>query len=118
MFRQDLIQRAIEQLAAALARALKLSQSARPAEALESLREAKASLPVVPGMLEDMPPATLIENLGPESAEALARLLAMEANLLDQLGRSLLAARPRQQSERLMTELGCRVPLSASATEH
>jgi hypothetical protein len=105
MFRQDLIQRAIERLAAALARALKLSQGAEPAAALEALRDAKGALPLVPGMLEDMPPATLIENVGRESAAALARVLAMEADLLDQLGRSPLAARPRRQSEQLTAEL-------------
>jgi hypothetical protein len=117
MFRQDLIQRAIEQLAAALARALKLSQSAQPAEALDALREAKGALPIVPGMLEDMPAATLIENLGRESAAALARVLAMEADLLDQLGRSLLGARPRLQSKRLLAELGRGAPLPAGPAE-
>jgi hypothetical protein len=48
----------------------------------------------------------LIEALGPESAEALARLLALEASLLDQLGRSLLAGRPRRQSDQLLERLG------------
>jgi hypothetical protein len=105
MFRQDLIKRAIEQLGEALARALKLSRNDRPGEALECLREAKGALPIVPGMLEDMAPTTLIEQLGAEPAEALARMLAMEADLLDRLGRSLLAARPRRQSEQLMAEL-------------
>jgi hypothetical protein len=100
MFRQDLIKRAIEQLGEALARALRLSQS-QPSEALECLREAKGALPIVPGMLDDMSPEDLLESLGPESAEALARVLAAEADLLEKQGRPFLAARPRRQSERL-----------------
>jgi hypothetical protein len=49
-----------------------------------------------------MAPETLIDALRPESAEALARLLALEATVLDPLGRSLLAGRPRRQSEQLL----------------
>jgi hypothetical protein len=44
MFRQDMIRRAIEQLAAALARAAGLSRGEQHAEALEVLREAKGAL--------------------------------------------------------------------------
>lgn len=101
MFRQDLIKRAIEQLGDALARALKLARDDQPAQALESLREAKGALPIVPGMLEDMSAEALIETLGPASSEVLARVLAAEADLLDRLGRSLLAERPRRQSRQL-----------------
>jgi hypothetical protein len=110
MFRQDLIKRAIEQLGDALARALKLSRDDQPGQALESLREAKGALPIVPGMLEDMSPATLIETLGPASSEVLARVLATEADLLDRLGRSLLAERPRRQSRQLLALLGAARP--------
>jgi hypothetical protein len=106
MFRRDLIQRAIEELSDAVARALKLSRDHQTAEALQCLREAKGALPIVPGMLEDMAPATLIEQLGAQPAEALARVLALEADLLDQLGRSMLASRPRQQSDQLLMQLG------------
>lgn len=104
MFRQDYIRRAIEQLSAALGRALGLAPT-QPTEALECLREAKGALPIVPGMLDDMSPEDLLESLGPQSAEVLARVLAMEADLLEKQGRTLLAARPRRQSERLRTLL-------------
>jgi hypothetical protein len=117
MFRQDLIKRAIEQLSAALARALKLSHDDRSTEALECLREATSALPIVPGMLEDMAPQTLLETLGPESAQALARVLALEATLLDRLGRSLLAARPRRQSDQLLALLERTGALPSAARE-
>jgi hypothetical protein len=109
MYRQDLIRRAIEQLGAALARALRLSQS-QPSEALECLREAKSALPIVPGMLDDLSPEELFESLGRQSADVLARVLAAEADLLERQGRPLLAARPRRQSERLQALLGRTTP--------
>jgi hypothetical protein len=72
LFRQDMIQRAIEQLAAALARAAGFSRAEQPAEALEALREARGALPIVPGMLEDMDAQQLIESLGAEQRAARA----------------------------------------------
>jgi hypothetical protein len=111
MFRQDWIQRAIEQLGAALARAAGLSRSEQHAEALEVLREAKGALPLVPGVLEDMDVPTLIESLGVEQAELLARLLAAEADLLDRMGRSLLAQRPRRRSRQLFEQLQVLQPI-------
>lgn len=105
MYRQDYFQRAIEQLAAALARAAGLARSEQPSEALECLREAEGALPVVPGMLEDMDAATLIETVGAEFAALLGEVLALQAELQERLGRPLLATRPRRQSERLRAAL-------------
>lgn len=106
MFRRDWLQNAIEQLAAALARAAGLSRAGHDTQALEALREAKGGLPLVPGLLEDVPVQSLIDSLGVEQAELLARLLAAEADLLDRMGRSLLAERPRRRSRELFERLG------------
>jgi hypothetical protein len=108
LFRQDMIQRAIEQLGAALASLLGLSLAGKHAEALEAVREAKGALPLVPGMLEDMDVQTLIESLGVEQAELLARVLAVEADLHERLGRPLLAERPRRRSRELFERLAGR----------
>jgi hypothetical protein len=105
LLRQDMIQRAIEQLGAALARALGLSRAEKHAEALEALREAKGALPLVPGVLEDISVHELIESLGVEQAQLLARLLAAEADLHDRMGRPLLAQRPRRRSRELFEQL-------------
>jgi hypothetical protein len=105
LFRQDMIQRAIEQLGAALASLLGLSLAGKHAEALEAVREAKGALPLVPGMLEDMDVRELIESLGVEHARLLARLLQAEADLHDRMGRPLLAQRPRRRSRELFAEL-------------
>jgi hypothetical protein len=110
MYRQDFFKRAIEQLAAALARTLGLARTDQPAEALECLREGKGALPVVPGMLEDMDAATLVQTVGAEFAALLAQVLATEAELQERLGRPLLAERPRRQSERLLAALAAATP--------
>lgn len=100
MYRQDFIKRAIEQLAAALARAAGL-KSEQPSEALECLREAEGAMPLVPGMIEDMDAEALLETVGVEFAALLAQVLMLEAELQERLRRPLLAQRPRRQSERL-----------------
>lgn len=105
MFRQDMIKKAIEQFAAALAKVLGLARSGQHAEALEAVREAKGALPVVPGMLEDMDARALIESLGVEHARLLARLLEAEADLHDRMERPLLAQRPRRRSHELFAQL-------------
>lgn len=105
MFRQDMIQRAIEQLGAALARAAGLSRAEQHVEALEVLREAKAALPIVPGLLDHMDAQALVDSLGVQQSELLGRLLAAEADLLDRMGRSLLADRARRRSVELLERL-------------
>jgi hypothetical protein len=98
MYQQDFLKRAIQQLGAALGRALGLAGEKKPAEALQILRDAKSELPLSPGMIEELDVATLIEKLGADNAAVLARILALEADLQEQIGRGLLAARPRQRS--------------------
>jgi hypothetical protein len=105
MYRQDFIKRAIEEFAAALARAAGLAGSDQPREALECLAEAESALPAVPGMLEDMDAAALLEAVGPELAALLVDKLTLEAELQERLSRPLLAQRPRRQSERLRAAL-------------
>jgi hypothetical protein len=108
MYQQDFIKRAIEQLGAALARALGLAAKEEPIEALQVLRDGKNELPFGPGMIEELGVATLIDKLGPESAETLARMLALEAELQEKLGRGMLAERPRKRSGEIAAELARR----------
>jgi hypothetical protein len=110
MYQQDFLKRAIEQLGAALGRALGLAAEKKPAEALQVLRDARSELPMGPGMVEELDVVTLIDKLGPESAEKLSRILALEAELQAQLGRGLLAERPRRRSEDIARELAKRAP--------
>jgi hypothetical protein len=105
MLRQDLLKRAIEQLAAALARAMGYRASGQDLQALECLNEAKGALPLVPGMLDDLDAAALLAALGHEAARALATVLAEEAALHEAAGRSVLAARRRSKSEQLLALL-------------
>jgi hypothetical protein len=102
MLRQDLLKRAIEQLAAALARAMGYRASGQDVQALECLNEAKGALPLVPGMLEDLDAAALLTSLGRDAARALAAVLAEEAALHERAGRSLLATRRRSKSQQLL----------------
>lgn len=108
MYQQDFLKRAIQQLGAALARAMGLAQEKKPAAALQVLREGMSELPIGPSMIEELDVATLVEKLGPESAETLARILALEAELQDQLGRGMLAERPRKRSLEITAELARR----------
>lgn len=110
MYQQDFIKRAIQQLGAALARALGLAVEKKPAAALQVLRDARSELPIGPSMIEELDVATLIDKLGAESAEQLARILALEADLQEQLGRGVLAERPRRRSLEIMEGLPRRVP--------
>ncbi|MET0410203.1 MAG: hypothetical protein ABW217_02855 [Polyangiaceae bacterium] len=108
MYQQDFLKRAIEQLGAALARALGLAAEKKPAAALQVLRDARSELPIGPSMIEELDVVTLVDKLGPDSAETLARILALEADLQEQLGRGMLAERPRKRSGEITAALARR----------
>lgn len=105
MYEQDFLKRAIAQLGAALARALGLAAQKKPAEALQVLRDAKSELPLSPGMIEELDVPSLIEKLGAENAAVLARILALEAELQESVGRGMLAERPRKRSREILSWL-------------
>lgn len=108
MYQQDFLKRAIQQLGAALGRALGLAGEKKPAAALQVLRDARSELPIGPSMIEELDVVTLIDKLGPDSAETLARILALEAELQDTLGRGMLAERPRKRGLEITAELARR----------
>lgn len=96
MIRQDFLMRALAQLADAIARALGQKRE-DPEQALETLRAAKAALPLVPGLLERTSAEELPALIGsPELREALADLFELESQLLKERGdpkRALAALR-------------------------
>jgi hypothetical protein len=101
MFRQDVILRAIEQLAAAIAKTLGFVGAAQFEEALEAVRDGKSALPIVPGMVDDMAPEALFQLLGKEQSLALVALLDAEADALAGLKRDVLAERSRRRARAL-----------------
>ncbi len=84
MFRDDWLHRQIEQLAAAIARALGLSRKEQPEEALREIERAWAELlPEVPrGLADTVDTATLRSLLRtPERCDAAAQLLTAEGQV-------------------------------------
>ncbi len=105
MLQRDLVMRAIEQLGAAVARALGLSAAGRHAEAFECIEAARSALPLGPGMVECASAESLVKMLGPDRARALAELLEAEARVLEQMGRARRAERSRDRGRRLLQAL-------------
>jgi hypothetical protein len=101
MFRQDVILRAIEQIAAAIAKALGFAGAAQFEEALEAVRDGKSALPLVPGMVDDMSPEALLQLLGKEHSLLLVALFDAEADALAGLKRDVLAERSRHRARAL-----------------
>jgi hypothetical protein len=115
MSQQDIILRAIEQIAAAIARAFGFVQTAHYDDALEAVREGKGALPIVPGMVDYMDPEALFQLLGAENTLALASLLNAEADALDGLKRTARADRARQRAEQLIALLSGSVERAAGS---
>ncbi|MEO8181931.1 MAG: hypothetical protein ABI895_24105 [Deltaproteobacteria bacterium] len=101
MFRQDVILRAIEQIAAAIAKALGFVGAAQFEDALVAVRDGKSALPIVPGMVDEMAPEALFQLLGKEHSPALVALLDAEADALAGLKRDVLAERSRHRARAL-----------------
>jgi len=86
MIRQDYIKRAIEELSRAVATLV--GQTKPPEEVLKVVQDAKAALPVVPGLLADLPISEWIRILPNKAALTdLALLLQYESHALQSLGR-------------------------------
>lgn len=106
MLRDGYIERAIEKLAAAVARAAGLRQAGSPKEALEELRDARSNLPVVPGVLDVLSPQDLRRALG--SDDVVTQFIAslrQEALAYLALGLEREAVRAQHRAERLTAEL-------------
>lgn len=86
MIRQDYIKRAIEELARAVA--MLAGQAKPPEEVLTVVQNAKAALPLVPGLVANLPAAEWAHLLPSQAALVdMARLLEHEARALQRLGR-------------------------------
>jgi hypothetical protein len=101
MFRQDVFLRAIEQIAAAIAKALGFVGAAQFEDALIAVRDGKSALPIVAGMVDDMAPEALFQLLGKEHSPALVALLDAEADALAGLKRDVLAECSRRRARAL-----------------
>jgi hypothetical protein len=107
MLRDGYIERAIQKLAAAVARAAGLREAGNAKEALEELRDAKANLPVVPGVLDVLSPRDLRRALGSDDVVMqLVDTLRQEALGYLSLGLEREAVRAQHRAERLAAELG------------
>lgn len=114
MFRQDFIERAIEDLSRAVAALLSKSQP--PAAALNEIREAKRLIPLTPGLIDVLPAAAIRERLADAHLTVeVAKLLRLEADALAQLGDEVRAARLMRCSERLLQTPS---PSAESARDH
>jgi hypothetical protein len=92
--REDYIERMIEKLVAALAAILNAGQEKKWDEALDQLQQTSLSLfGLEYRMLVTIDAASVADLLGhPEKIKALAKLVGMEADLLEQRGDSVGAA--------------------------
>jgi hypothetical protein len=103
MYRDDYLTRLFRQLMEAAGRALGL-RATHPEEALQAIEDAKRGLPLVPGALESMSMATVVELLGgAEPALGLAHLYRAEAEVRAQLQDEAAATRCARRALRILT---------------
>jgi hypothetical protein len=101
VLRQDYIKRLIEQVGAAIARALGRTGAGQTEEAQEHLNRAYGELGVASGFFA-LTPDSLRKILGsPERAHAVAELCRMEATLLERRGNAAAAAERRRLAQEL-----------------
>lgn len=101
MFRQDFIERAIEELSRAVAALVAKQQS--PAAALREIREAKRLIPLTPGLIEVLSASAIRERLGDaQLTTEVSKLLRLEAEALLALGDEHRATRLKRCSEALL----------------
>ena len=105
MIKQDMIQRAVEQLAAVMGRIVGLISTERYEEALGEIREAKRSFPIVSGLIDTAPAPHLLRLLSADRCESLVALWHAEADALDGLGRTARATAAREKAQRLKTQI-------------
>jgi hypothetical protein len=103
MYRDDYLQRIFRQMMEAVGRALGL-RAKQPEQALQAIEDAKRGLPLVPGALDSMSIATVLELLGgAEPALGLAHLYRVEAEVRAQLHDAQAAKRCARRALRILS---------------
>jgi len=106
MLRDGYIERAIQKLAEAVARAVGLREAGEPEDALVELQAAKSGLPVVPGVMDVLSAKDLRHALGnDELAAQLIGIWREEALTYLALGNEREAIRALRRADRLTAEL-------------
>ncbi len=103
MIRQDYIQRAIEELARAIA-ALS-SKSVSPEETLQRVTEAKRQIPLTPGLIDTLGARDIVVRLDARVVRDLATLLRLEGEAHLELGNEKQASRLLRRSGSLLSSL-------------
>jgi hypothetical protein len=111
VFQRDYIARAIEQLAAALASIARARAQDDDLAALETIRSAKQGLPVVPGLVDQLPIPDLARVLeAPELLSSLAELARHEAEIRHRRGETPQALQLLMRAKKIETHLGISQP--------
>jgi hypothetical protein len=111
MLRRDYILRAIEELARAMAAIAGLRKASQPEQALRAVEEAKARLPLVPGILDRLTPDSLRQMLTESGLlPQVVELYQQEAELCYVLGMKGRAVRCAARAEALRREQGPQPP--------
>jgi hypothetical protein len=104
MFQQDYLMRMFRQIMEVAMRAMGMRVQS-PGEALQLIEQAKAQLPLVPGMLDAMSAASVLKLLdNPGAALALAQLYRAEALARCEQGQLLAAERAARRAQRFFAE--------------
>lgn len=103
MIRQDYIQRAIEELARAVAALV--GRSVPPEVTLQSVAEAKRHIPLTPGLIDILSVRDLVVRLDDQLVRDLATLLQLEGEAHLQLGNESLGTRSLRRSATLCSAL-------------
>jgi hypothetical protein len=104
MFQQDYLMRMFRQIMEVAMRAMGMRVQS-PEEALQLIEQAKAQLPLVPGMLDAMSAASVLKMLdNPGAALALAQLYRAQALAHAQQGQLLAAERAAKRALRFFEE--------------
>lgn len=108
MLKQDHILKALQKAAEVMARAVGLHREGQSEEALGELTEAyRALLKVDAHTFEQVDSKTLARILGPaDVTRRIARLLALEASLLESLGRAEGVKQKRTRAVELYLQVG------------
>lgn len=102
MIRQDYIQRAIEELARAVA-ALLAKPGSSPEEVLREVLDAKRHIPLTPGLIDVLSGRDLAERLSDERLRTeVAQLLRLEGEAHRALGNEVHASRLLRRCEALL----------------
>jgi len=93
-FENDYIMRRVQEMAAIVARLMKLAFGGQVALALEELQTSRQRLlPIDPSLVDSVDPASAIGLLGdPQHGRLYARLLVLEADLREQAGETARVA--------------------------